>query len=50
MNIHRLYIKTPLVCLLALSTSGSVFAQGIERLNSEIWHPNPEILESTVET
>jgi len=50
MKIQRLYIKTPIACLLALSVSGSAFANSIERLNSEIWHPHPELLESTVET
>ena len=50
MNIQRLYLKKPMAYLFALSVSGPVFAHGIERHQSEIWHPNPEQLESTVET
>ena len=42
--------KTPIACLLSLSASSAVVAQGIERNDKEIWHPNPEQLESTVET
>lgn len=49
MRNQKYSLQRPFVGVLALSVAGSVFAQGIERDNAEIWHPNPEQLESTAE-
>jgi len=50
MNNQRLNFKKPIVCLFVLSASGSVFANDIKRLDAETWHPDPEQIESKVET
>lgn len=50
MNNKRFNFKKSIVCLFVLSASGSVFAKDIKRLDAETWHPNPEQMESKVET
>jgi len=42
--------KSILTYFITLSASSAVMANGIERLDAEIWNPNPKQFESTVET
>lgn len=50
MNKNHFRFKRTFTFIIALSASGATMANGIERLQEEIWHPNPKKLESTTET
>ena len=50
MNVKLFKLKSHLAYIIAFSASGTVVADGIERSNADIWHPNPSKLESTAES